>query len=82
MGHTKASRERPTIEEMRYHESAAQKQPRIVIWKITGVWSGGSDEATFEVVVKGEISDVHETYEMLRENGNLDELKFDEMTGG
>ena len=82
MGHTQASRERPTMDEMKYHEAAAKTQPRIVTWKITGVWSAGSDEAIFEVTVKGEVSDVHETYEMLTENGNLHALRFDEISGG
>ena len=81
MGHTSATQEnqRPTIDEMKYHDAAAKHEPRFVIWKITGVWTLNR-EAIFEIVVKGDISDVHETYAMLTENGNLDELKIDDIT--
>ena len=81
MGHTKATPtdQRPTLDEMRYHEAAVRTESRLVIWKITGIWTLNR-EAVFEIVVKGEISDVHETYEMLTENGNLDELKLEDIT--
>ena len=80
MGHTKSTpeHERPTIAEMEFHDAAAKHEPRFVVWKITGVWTGNR-EAIFDIVVKGDISDVHETYAMLTENGNLDELKIDEI---
>ena len=81
MGHTKSTPEnqRPTLDEMKYHEAAAETEPRFVVWKITGVWTENR-EVAFDIVVKGDISDVHETYAMLTENGNLDELKMEDIT--
>ena len=81
MAHTKAKpeHERPTLAEMEFHDAAAKQEPRFVVWKITGVWTLNR-EAIFDIVVKGDISDIHETYAMLTENGNLDELKFDDIT--
>ena len=76
MPHTKATptNQRPTIEEMKFHEAAHLQEPHFVIYKITGKWSLNL-ESNFDIIVKGDIADVQEVYEMLRENGNLVDLK-------
>ena len=82
MAHTKSTPEhqRPTLDEMKYHDAAAKHEPRFVVWKITGVWTGNR-EAIFDIVVKGELSDVFETYAMLEDNGNLDKLDYEDISG-
>ena len=70
MPHKKATPEhlRPTLEDMQAREAFHRKSvPFHAI--IRGLWD--STEAHFEIILKGDFADVLETFETLRENGNL-----------
>ena len=79
MPHQKATPEhqRPTLEELRRHTH----KPVWIAMKITGYWETLPDgtRPAFEVNISGEASDVNESIESLKLNGNLHDLKFEKV---
>ena len=67
--------ERPTIEELQRRTY----KPVWIAMKVTGYWETLPDgtRPAFEVTLTGETSDVNESIESLKLNGNLHDLKFE-----
>ena len=79
MSHKQATpnEQRPTFEELRWLDAYAQRE-RFCIVEVRGLWD--QSEREFKVILKGCGADVHETIEMLKENGNLMGLEFFDIT--
>lgn len=81
MSHTRATpnTQRPTLDELRIHDRFVQRHQRISA-VIQGLWE--DSEEPFKIQVTGDYDDVLETFETLKENGNLMGLDMHTMKNG